>query len=388
MTFLNFKKNDGSLQTAQNKVAVLLAFIYLQDVFWLVISRVIFSKSDSLYVISDFHWLPFIEFIFLAILLSFFCFFITRFAAPLPKVLVPGWMIFCFIALCIGLNISMYIMVDRNARYISGGLGGVNGMIYSLSLAISFAVMIIFIRHKQIGRPISPRLLIFFILSLALKVDGFASVLTIGVFIFLLLEYRFRNIIVLFFLASLLLIIGVASKFSEGIPEYVDAEFFVRWVVARFSIQAEQSYTFLSGNSILNSQYEYINVLMQSIKNRFDFIFLGETEFVDPKSLSAAIFYDMRGEYGSGSSPGLLLNTILHGYFLFFLPPIFFVFLYIQFFKGSTAPLGFLQMIALSFLFKGLHTNFSEYLVVISPTLLYAIFFMIGCLVTVKSKHH
>jgi hypothetical protein len=384
---LEFESREGYLLSAQKKTALFLIFIYLQDVFWFFISRVCFTPSDSMYIIYDLHWLPVFELIFISILFSLFCIAIFRLPVALPKVMVPEWMVLCIIVLTIILNVLLFVFVERSARYVSGGMAGINGVVYTLSSAFSFSAMILFIRHKQIGRPIPIKLLILFLLSSSLIIDGIAHALTIGVFIFLIVGFELRkisNLFALLFFVILLLFVGVNSKFSVGLPGYVDAEFLIRWSVARFSIQSEQAYTFLSGNSIINNQYEYFDIIMKSIDNRINFIFNGETNFSNPKSLSAAILYDMKGEFASGSSPGLLYGSILQGYFAFFIPPLLYFFLYIQFFKGSSAPLGILELVALSFLFKGLHSNFSEYLVLISPTLLYASFFIMGCLITAK----
>jgi hypothetical protein len=75
-----------------------------------------FTASDSMYVILEFQWLPFFELVYLAVLLSFFCILISHFTATLPKVIVSRWVVISIIALCIGMNVLSFCLLDQTVK--------------------------------------------------------------------------------------------------------------------------------------------------------------------------------------------------------------------------------------------------------------------------------
>ena len=161
---------------------------------------------------------------------------------------------------------------------------------------------------------------------------------------------------------------GFNAKF-DTVPDYLTPEFTLRWVVSRFAIQAEQMYTYVFGNSVIGKDVTYMELVLRSISDRFDLVFTNYVTLEYPRSVSEATFYDMKNGFGSGSSPGALLGTTLSGPF-FFVPILTFSVIIFNLMYGITRKITFPEICAYSFLLKPIHANFSEYLTIISPTLL------------------
>lgn len=382
----NSSMTSNRLALARRNTALFILFLYLQDVFWLIASRILFSIYDPVYNLSPLEW-P-IVFLFFVLAIAFSCLgafsaFIVR---PVPKIRVSRKFIISIVFSAVLINIVAAILLRENARYISGGLTGVAGIVYGFKNALTLAAFVLISRERQCDSPVSRVLIIAFIASYALTIDGLASALMLGMFLVIILDVRLvrpGNLIVFCILSLAVLWVGFNAKFSY-VPYYLTPEFMVNWIVARFSIQAEQMYTYLSGNSIIGQIVSYSDLIFRAISNRFDLV-LGNTFTLEyPRSVSEATFYDMQGSFSAGSSPGVLLSTAFMGPF-FFIVPFFLSFLFMQYFYSVCEKITFLHLCAYSFIFKALHSNFSEYFTVISPTLLVAVVFLFACLITPKS---
>ena len=178
---------------------------------------------------------------------------------------------------------------------------------------------------------------------------------------------------------------GIAAKFSV-LPDYFTPSFMLDWTIARFSIQAEQAYNYLSGESIIGRDVQYLELVLNAFSNRLDLVLGDPVFFSYPRSLSEALLFDMTGGYGGGSSPGVLLNTILQGPF-FFMVPLMLSVIFMQFFYGFKEKFSLLKIAAYSFLFKGLHANFSEYFTLISPTIVLLVFFVFASLLNSSESY-
>lgn len=381
------------LSIARRNACALVAFIYLQDVFWLTASRVSHSFVEPFYRVSPFEWSAVFVYVALAAIFATTGGVAALAFKPLGKVMIsPRWIVMA-VALTVGLNLVRLAVLDGNARYVSGGLAGGGGIIYGISQAFNLAVGLLCIRQKKIGNPLPRAWSIPFFLSLFLTIDGLASALTAGIFIFLAFDLEaiklkrkhVKKYLALSLLLFVFLWVGFNSKFSE-IPDYLNLEFILTWLIARFSIQAEQMYHFVAGQSVFNEYLSYWDLISKSISNRIDLL-LGNPIFIEyPRSVSEALYYDMMGVYDAGSSPGILLGTALQGPVAFMIAPIFLAFLFLQLFFGIERKASILEIFAYSFVLKGLHSNFSEFFTVISPTILYAAFFLAGSLLIAKRQ--
>lgn len=373
---------ESPLQTARVNTALFMGFLYLQDVFWLAASRSVFSFSEPLRNIREFDWVTVLV----------FCCFAVGFAGlgaiyslcfrPLPKLRVSRSAASTLVVLAVAANLGAALILAENARYTSGGLVGFAGVVYVLRQGLTLASMVLILRQAYRDVPVPKKWVVALLVSYGLTIDGAAPSLILFVFVFLLLvqsRLRFWQWVVLVLTATTLLWLGLSEKFTEW-PSYFTGIFLVKWVVARFSVQAEQMYTFLAGESSIGNSVGYLDLIIRSMSTRFDFLLGNPIHFEYPRNVSEALSYDMKGAYGAGSSPGILLGTALQGPF-FFVVPAFFAFIFFQYFYAIPGRVGFLQLCAYSFLFKAVHADFSVYLVFISPTLFYLFCFLIGSLI-------
>lgn len=374
---------SANLNIARLNTAKLIALLYLQDIFWLLASRIQIESTGGFYKVSTFEPIVFTSFVVLAVLFALVGVSTAYFARPFTKVHVPIWFIYSIVGFSIAVNLLMLLILQDNARYSEGGLTGISGVIYGVGRAATLCSMILFIRHKASDRPLKSRLMLYgLILSFIATVDGLSNVLMLMVFILLLLpRLRILNlkvIVVCAILGVILLWVGINSKWST-IPDYVTPGYMVGWTVARFAIQAEHMFTFISGHSIVGDTVSYTDLILRSISDRVDIVLGKSLQLSYPRSVSEAMFYDARGFYGAGSSPGILLGTTLQGPFFFIVPAIY-AFLFLQLFYGMNIRINFIQICAFSFLLKGIHANFSEFLTIVSPTLVTLAFYLFGCL--------
>lgn len=374
----------AKLSIARRNTALLVAFLYLQDIFFLSVSRIQLSYSGPMYIVSRFEWPLFWLFVVIAILFAIVGMIAAQVLKPLRKIKVSRRFISGIILLAILLNILTFLLLVGNARYVSGALTGKLGVLYGVSRALTLASIVLFILRKKDGSPFSKILFFSFTGSLLVSLDGLASALTLGMFLVLILDVRIRRpirLIVLMALGSGLFWMGFNLKFTQ-IPDYVTPEFMFRWTLARFSIQAEQMYTFIAGESVIGDKLSYLDLIFRAISDRFDLVAGRPLSLVYPRSVGEATFYDITGNFDGGSSPGALLSTAYMGPFFFIVVPFFYAFLFLQFFYGIDEKVTFVQLCAYSFVFKSVHSNFSEYLTIISPTLLVVAVFGLSCLLT------
>ncbi len=380
----SIREFPNNLAVARRNTIVLVSFLYLQEIFWLIVSRLQMRFYDPIYIVFDWDWLLFGLFISSAFFLVIFSILSGFVAYPLSRVRLHRWVILIIISFAIILNFYSFMIIDSNARYQSGGLTGVAGVIYGVKNAMNMTAFVILIKAKESSRfPIA--WIYALIIGNIINIDGLASALTLGVFSFIYFDidiFNLRKVIFAFMLGGGLLYLGFSMKFSQ-IPDYLTPGFILNWVIGRFSIQAEQMYTYMAGGSLIDNRVSYIDILIRMISNRFDLVFGENLKLVYPRSVSEAFFYDMMGYYDAGSSPGALLGTALHGP-IFFIVPLVFSFTFMQFFYGIRKKISFAEICAYSFLFKIIHSNFSEYLTIISPTLLTVMLFIFASLVELK----
>ncbi len=377
-----FTARSEKLSVAQRNTVWLMAFLYLQDIFWLSVSRISLSYYPPMYNVARFEWPLFGLFVIIAVLFAAIAMAAAQMLRPLRKILVPRWVIPGIIVTAILLNFMKLALLADNARYVSGALTGTAGVVNGVSSALVLASIVLFVRMQKLGSPLSKPLFITFMVSLVITIDGLAAALTLGMFMLLILDVRLRRpgrVIVLTVLGLGLLWVGFTAKISE-IPIYMTPQFFIQWVIARFSIQAEQMYTFLAGQSVIGNSISYLELILRAISDRFDLVLGRPLTLEYPRSVSEATYYDMMGTYYSGSSPGALLGTALQGPFFFIVVPFVFTFLFLQYFYGITRKVNLVHICAYSFVFKSVHANFSEYLTIISPNLLTVAIFALSCL--------
>lgn len=377
----------SKLTVARRNTAALIAFLYLQDIFWLILSRIQSNFYEPIYIVSHWEFVIFAFFITLAVFFATFGLISGHMARPLPRIKLPRWAIVAVIVSAILLNLYSFFVLESNARYISGGLTGQAGVLYGMKNAATMAGFVILIKAK--GRwEVSAVWVYTLLLSSAINIDGLASALTLGMFAWLVFDIRINSLrrIALFgVLVGGLLYFGFRMKFAD-LPDYLTPSFLANWVIGRFSIQAEQMYKYLAGGSLINDQISYLDLLVRMIENRIDLVLGYSIRIEYPRGVSEALFYDMMGFFDAGSSPGVLLGTTLQGPLFSLFVPAFLAFVFVQFFYGIPKKISFLQICAYSFVFKAMHSNFSEYLAIISPTLLTVAAFIFASLIELRDR--
>jgi len=379
---------SAMLSLAQRNTASLMAFLFLIEIFWLVASRLVRATIyvHSSYRVSPLEWGPMILFALLAVFFAW----VSRTGAylvrPLPKIQISHLAMRAIILVAVAVNVLMLVSVDQDARYTSGALTGISGVIYGFSQALTMTSLLLVLRHRDMSSRVPQWLVLVLLASYGLTIDGLAKALLLAVFLGLYMDVQVRRPLRLAVASGVgvaLYWLGISAKFVD-VPEYFTPSFIVRWVVSRFAIQAEHMYTYLSGESIVGDRISYFDLVGRAIIERFELVFNGDTFYEYPRSLSEALYYDAWGFYGAGSSPGIFLGTAVQGYWLFLVVPLFMTYVFFQFFYGTLKRVSFLHIAAYSFLFKGVYTNFSEYLTIISPNILYLAFFVLGCLIIAR----
>lgn len=381
-----------TVQEARSYAAMLCALLVGQEVVWFALSRVFAFPFYDFYEISPVKGEVILLSIFLLILSVFFCVLACFLVVPFKKLFLRSSDLKVVILVSVLVNIYLVIFLSDSARYEAGGLSGLNGVLYFFSSILNIFIAVVLVRHGDMVFSKSFRLfyVYVFLLSLLLRIDGLSSALFLFCTFVLFKSgsgFRLRTICFIATVAATGMVIGFFSKWAE-VPDYLSLDFFLRWVLARFSIQAEHAFTYLSGDSILNSGVCGVcDVFYNSILNRLHFAGLSDGAYLYPRSVSEALFFDMRGEYGAGSSPGFFLGALLLG-------PLYFVgigivaILFVNFFYRSTNYIPVWLFPALIFFSKGVHANILEYFIVVSPLILYSGSFLLACLVNLVNSNH
>ncbi len=375
---------SSSLFLARRNAAALVFFLYFQEIIWFAFSRIFFSQEGHFYNVAPFDWLYFFCYVVLAVFLGLLSSFFCLFLKPLPKIYVGKGVLYLTIYLSCFLNLLTYVLVSDRARYESGGLVSGGGGVYFFAVAASLVSMILILKSKFEDVGVGLKTIVVFCFFYALTVDGLAKVLTLASFLYLYWYkkgVKARYFLFFPFLFMGLMWYGIHEKFSE-IPDYFSGNFFSSWVIARFSIPAEQAYTYLSGHSIVGEFVSYWDLISRAMFDRFSLLTGDYRETLFPRTISEAFYYDVHHVYGGGSSPGLFLGTLVQGGWLFWIVPLLISFLMIQYFYKYKYRISFFQICAYSFLLKPVYSNVAEYFVVISFVLFIALCFFLASLVS------
>ena len=379
----------ASLRVARRNAAYLVALIYLQDIFWLAASRIQIYYYGDTYRVAPFAWTNALYFVALAVGFSLVALFAVNIFHPMRRIRAGRAFCSVVVLLAVCLNLVSAAYLAGNARYVSGALTGLGGVIYAASTAASLASMVIMVRQRFAGQLLIPiPVVALFIISYAATLDGLAVALTLAVFILLIMKpITIRRPVRVFVVSAVVLgtlSAGLNAKFI-ALPDYATPDFLLRWTIARFAIQAEQMYTYVSGLSIIGDGVGYYDIIWRMNRDRMNIV-LGNPLFIEyPRSISEAMYYDMYHEFEAGSSPGLLLGTYLMGPLGIFVPAIM-AFVFLQFFHGATGKISLLRLLACGFMLKQIHANISEYQALISPTTLVFVIFLWACLLVIRPK--
>lgn len=375
---------------ARRNAAMFFAVLILQDVLLLTLRRVALDDNWTFYRVSQFRIENYLLYTSLAAALCILTAILCYRSTIYPKLKIHPNLIKAFFVSAILANVLSFSFIEENARYVSGGLVGISGIIYALSLTLNLSAMLLLVKFR-ISKEQRFSLIWSMALaaSFALNIDGLASAMTISAFMFLVLadEIRLKNILPMFVAAfgtGAAVFWGFSQKFRE-IPSYVTPEFLIKWVISRFAISAEQGYTFISGDSVLNRPGEYFALISRAFVDRASIIVGERPVIVFPRSVAEALYYDMYGQYDAGSSPGFFLGVILNG--LIALPIIYlYCLVTVQMFSGFGKRMGLISLFAIGFIAKSVYANVSELIVLISPVTPVVILFIFICFVGIRES--
>lgn len=365
-----------------------LVVLMFSEVIWLSLSRLLIQNEWTFYNVSRFDWGVYFMAVALAASFSLLALFFCRIVKFLPRLKPSRVLIYGIFMLAMLCNVAAASFLSEGARYTSGGLTGTAGIVYALSRAVSMMAIVIAIKDKYSANPGINKLLVgAFIVSLILTIDGLAIALSISCFVYVYFQSSgFRNVVITAIAAIFVLVlffIGFQNKF-EVVPAYVTPEFAMKWSVARMSISAEQLFKYMSGESILNGSGQYIDLIVRSWENRYDLLFGNGGSLLEyPRTISEAMYIDMYGSIGAGSSPGYFLGILFHGVFsvVFVMGA---VFVFAQLFYGIGKVFNFAELYAIFLITKIIHANVTEYVVFMSPATLVLATFLIATLITVR----
>src|SRR5690606_13951604 len=91
---------------------------------------------------------------------------------------------------CVG-NVLIFLVLAPGARYTTGGLTGLPGLIYGVFRGLALGIMFLLVRLSALKIAIPKGLIALFTLSFVLTVDGFAPGLILFVFLALIVPVRF-----------------------------------------------------------------------------------------------------------------------------------------------------------------------------------------------------
>ena len=236
---------------------------------------------------------------------------------------------------------------------------------------------------------------IIILISSILTVDGLAGVaffLSMALFEFYRLNFKKKISSSIFIIILTVIVLDTAFNFKYGSENsnYIlltgYSDYLYSYIIPRFSVHAEQLYSYISQDLDI-SNYSYLStVIMESFNNRLKVIFNDGYDLFYPKTVGQSIAYSMQGlNARGGSSPGYVLSVIS---FLPFTIPLIIIlaFIFKQVSFRLNERVNFIQAACFCFIIKAISANLLDMLPIISPALLTLILVYLSSHVFLKYK--
>ena len=360
------------MNAARSNLLGLFFGIFVFDLVFLLLSSILISNEifPDYRIVDEifFYTLLFCAFSFLILVIVYFLSFIP----PMKKFKMHSRWIKILVFATIVIQLIHSFIIAPDARYVSGSLTGASGIFYGISKSMTVASMLMMIKYRKYFYTFGP-LSIFFVLTFILTIDGFSASLLIFFFLYIFfIESIEKSISLRLFLVfvfgpiAAVLLWGTAfnAKYVLGFDIGLEETF--NWAVHRLATQPQSMLLYLSGQSIIQGPFELFQIITQSFSDRADILLGDQTYLSYPRNLSEAVYYDLYGRYGSGSSPGLiyflLLSSIFMPFFLFVL-----VVLLINYFDTDKR-YSLISLIMIGFILKLMINDLSEVVTIISPS--------------------
>lgn len=283
--------------------------------------------------------------------------------------------------------VFVLINFDRSTRYTSGGYTPFLLIAYTLVSGVGVYLILRLLKQPAISRLISFKLKITFIAGQFMLVDGFGPALILLFMIVLLFDFLMEN----FFMPIVSTIVLIVWSFSFRYQ--ADFSFdLLKDVVWRFAIRMESFVNHVSGESVINDFSSYVEYYFCWLQDRLGLIYSSEIKNSSTyKSLSESIYQDLyRGtEYlGSigGSSPGIFYWLYLtYGGAVLGLV-VFYLILknYMAFSKRR----NLFYVLIIAYLVNEIVSDVSEVVLILSPSFVYFMLFVIASLFVAQEEHY
>jgi hypothetical protein len=275
-------------------------------------------------------------------------------------------------------------------RYQSGGFQGTSIVLYSINLCIFYFCMFWYSKNRNADDKSSSLLSIYLLLQLLL-VDGIGPLITL-VCAWIICGIRVQShgrLTINLVAIAFLVFSGMVIKFLDFESGQFDRSFMdiINWLVGRLALRYESYVMWLNNEAYISNILDYYNLLLTSLRYRVEFLFgIGLSEF--PKSLSEAIFYDLYGFGGSGSSPGFNYGLVISGMGGGVLPIMMILFMK-QYFWDLNARLNLMYILVYGWIFGQIYADIFELQIILSPAFgIFASFILAALCTPSKRKNN
>jgi hypothetical protein len=290
---------------------------------------------------------------------------------------------------------SIYIFFIQQSfrpRYESGSITTIAGLVRVLNNSL---LIVLFIIYQLNRRLCNYKFFSIILLSSVLVIDGLSgAVLFVSLILFELYRLNLKAKIYTSILVALPLLFvlktaldfkyGFENSFLEGVSGY--SEYFYIYVIPRFSVHAEQLYSYISQDLDISNYIYLSKVITESFFNRLKVIFADGYDIFYPKTVAQSIVYDMYdSNVRGGSSPGYVLSVI--SFLPFTLPFIIILaFIFKQVSFRLNEQINFIQVASLCYIFKAISANLLDMLPIISPNFMTLVIAFLSSHVFLKHK--
>lgn len=272
-----------------------------------------------------------------------------------------------FLIITIVLNLIAALTLDAEFRYAE--VKRLDALIYVFATSMSTLAVVFFIKDRP---GVSYKLAIIFILSVALRLDGLSSCITLVCYVFIFNYYVFKISNLALSITVLFLLPQIFHLKGDGFGSLPLSEIY-GWAVWRFSIPFETTISYISGSHYLKDFHDLFEILKVAFLCRVEFLDAGSACAGIVKSVGNANYLTLYGTTKGGSSPGPIGGiAMLNVFSICFLLPFVFIVSRLQLDKEK-----FLILLCIAYLFKWPISNMPDMVSLISVNLFLFVFYFI-----------
>lgn len=375
----------GSSKKLYRNAFLVIIFIVCADLIALLVSKTVsvFLETPDFTVVNI--SLEAINTLVIYILLILLSVILVGQIPSLKKVGLTTEQFYTILIVSIFINFLRIYMAPTDFRNTTGGLSGAFGVVYMLSEGMTFFSFLLIISSSFFvnGSSLLRQKIIFLlILSYAINADGLANLLTLTCFICAVLRPRFglslQNMLLLVFALAL----GSYGWYLKMASFDMPVDSVVSWIAHRIAMPMESMLIYLADGSVLSDSVSVFALIVDSFFARIDFITNGVTTPNGFKSVSEAIYFDLYGEVGAGSSPGFIYGTFLVAGYFGFLYFAFFYYTLGSYLAPLSGRINFIAVMSLAFILKPVYADIPGGLSILSLSAISMFLFVVASLVS------